>query len=100
MGEEKLVAFAISQEAPIPWETFASWTLLPNAGRAVGGDRIIPARMALERVERIHVFKEVLARLRRRQREVVKIDVFALPIISGQTEHVRFLGYDRRADEE
>ena len=71
----QFVAFAIEQDAPVPRHALVGWVLRADARGAVGRDGVIPARFVPQSVERMDVFKETFARLRRRNGRAVKIDI-------------------------
>src|SRR6266446_10337812 len=67
--------------------------LRADAGSAVGGDGIIPARFVPQSVERTDVFKETFARVRWRNGRAVKIDIF-LAVVRAHADHVALIGHD------
>src|SRR5438874_5332193 len=89
----QFVAFAVKQDAPIPWQALVGWMLRADARSAVGGDGIIPARFVPQSVERMDVFKETFTRVRWRNGRAVKIDIL-LTIVCAQADHVALIGYD------
>src|SRR5205823_4359860 len=89
----QFVAFAIEQDAPIPWHTLIARMLRANARGAVGGDGVIPARFVPQNIERMDVFKETFARLCWRNGRAVKIDIL-LAVICAQADHVALIGHD------
>ena len=89
----QFVAFAIEQNAPIPWHTLSGWMLRTDTCGAVGGDCVVPTRFVAQSVERMDVFKEPFACALRRDRRVVQINIF-LAIICAQADHVAFIGRD------
>ena len=64
-----------------------------DAGSAVGGDGIIPARFVPQSVERMDVFEKTFARLRGRNRCAVKIDIL-LAVVCADADHVALIGHD------
>jgi hypothetical protein len=49
--EHELVAFAIQEDAPVPGNAFSRGMLVADAGRAIGGDGVIPPRVVADLVE-------------------------------------------------
>src|SRR5881396_779234 len=90
---QQFVAFAIEQDAPIPRYAFVRWMLRADAGSAVGGDGVIPARFVPQSVERMDVFQETFARVRWRNSRMVKIDVL-LAVVCAYADHVALIGHD------
>src|SRR6266516_826990 len=89
----EFVAFAVEQDAPIPRHALVRWMLGTDARSAVGGDGVVPARFVPQSVERMDVFKETFARVRRRNGRAVKIDIF-LAIVCAHADHVALIGHD------
>src|SRR5438105_8446148 len=90
---QQFVAFAIEQDAPIPRHALVGWMLRADARSAVGGDGVIPPRFVPQSVERMDVFKETFARVRRRDGGAVKIDIL-LAVVCAHADHVALIGYD------
>ncbi|KAF5407218.1 MAG: hypothetical protein Udaeo2_27020 [Candidatus Udaeobacter sp.] len=90
---QHFVAFAIKQDAPVPWHALVSRVLRTDARSTVGGDGVIPARFVSQSVERMNVLKETFARLRRRNRRAVKIDIL-VAVVCAQADHVALIGHD------
>src|SRR6266481_9836473 len=67
--------------------------LVADARSAIGGNGVIPARFVPQRVERMDVFKETFARVRRRNGGVVKIDIL-IAVVCAHADHVAFIGHD------
>src|SRR6476646_6904543 len=67
--------------------------LRTNARSAVGGDGVIPARFAPQSVERMDVFKETFASVRRRNGRAVKIDIL-VAVVCAQADHIALIGDD------
>src|SRR5437870_6608371 len=87
------VAFAIEQDAPVPRQALVRWMLRADAGSAVGGDSVIPARFVPQSVERMDVFKETFARVRGRNGRPIKVDIL-LAVVCAHTDHVALIGHD------
>src|SRR5205823_9474383 len=92
--EHQLVAFAIEQDAPIPRNALGRRMLIADAGRAVGGDGIIPARVVANLVERTQVFVEALAGQCGGNGSAVKIDLFAMAVVRPHADNVALVGDD------
>src|SRR5213595_1045805 len=90
---QQFVAFAIEQDAPIPRQALVGWMLGADAGSAVGGDGVIPARLVPQSVERMDIFKETFARVRWRNGRAVKIDIL-LAVVCAHADHVALIGHD------
>ena len=71
---KQLIGFAVREHTPFPRRSILCGILGANAGRAIGRDGVMPLRFVPQCVERIDVFEEALARVRRRNGGVVKID--------------------------
>src|SRR5436189_11237 len=69
----QFITFAIEQDAPIPWYALLRWVLRSDACGAVGGNGVIPTRFVPQSVERMDVFEETFACVRRRNGCAVKI---------------------------
>src|SRR5439155_17886481 len=67
--------------------------LRADARSAVGSDGVIPARFVPQSFERIDVFKETFARVRRRNGRAVKIDIL-LAVVRAHADHVALIGHD------
>src|SRR6266496_1704512 len=89
----QFVAFAIEQDAPIPWQAFLRRMLRADARSAVSGDCVVPARFVPQRVERMDVFKKTFARVFWRNSRAIKVDIL-LTIVRAQADHVALIGYD------
>ena len=61
--------------------------LRTNAGRTVGGDGIIPNRMAMQFIEPAQILHQTGLDLFRRERQAVKINILVL-IIRPKTDYV------------
>src|SRR6266550_6860766 len=90
---QQFVAFAIEQDAPIPWHALVGWVLGADARSTVGGDGVIPARLVPQSVKGMDVFKKTFARLRWRNRCAVKIDIL-LAVVCAHADHVALIGHD------
>src|SRR6266705_2195159 len=90
---QQFVAFAVEQDAPIPWHALVGWMLGADARGAVGGDGVIPAWFVPQSVERMDVFKETFARVRWRNGGAVKIDIF-FAVVCAQADHVALIRHD------
>src|SRR4029453_19398177 len=90
---QQFVAFAIEQDAPVPWHALVGWVLRADARSTIGGDGIIPARFVPQSVERMDVFKKTFARLRWRNRQAVKIDIL-IAVVCAHADHVALIGRD------
>src|SRR5436305_6856193 len=64
--------------------------LRADAGRAVGGNGVIPAGFVSQSIERLNVLQKAFARLRWRNRRAVKIDVF-VAVICAQADDVALI---------
>src|SRR6266550_2932275 len=89
----QFVAFAIKQDAPIPWQALLGWMLRADARSAVGRDGVIPARFVPQSIKRMDVFKETLAGARWRNGRAVKVDIL-LAVVCAQADHVALIGRD------
>src|SRR5436190_15961317 len=89
----QFVAFAVEQDAPIPRQALVRWMLRADAGSAVGGDGVVPARFVPQSVKRMDVFKETFARVLWRNGRAVKIDVL-LAVVCPHADHVALIGHD------
>src|SRR5713101_8115755 len=67
--------------------------LRADARSAVGGDGVIPARFVPQSVERMNVFKETFARVRRRNGRAVKVDIL-FAVVCAHADHVALIGHD------
>src|SRR4029453_2554645 len=90
---KQFVAFAVEQDAPIPRHALTARMLHTDARRAVGGDRIIPARFVPQGIKRMDVFKKTFARLGWRNRRAVKIDIL-FAAVCAHADHIAFVGHD------
>src|SRR6266702_8197214 len=86
----QFIAFAIEQDAPIPWQAFVRWMLRADARSAVSGDCVLPARFVPQRVERMDVFKKTFARVFWRNSRAVKVDILRT-VVRAQTDHVALI---------
>src|SRR3954470_11692825 len=89
-----LVAFAVNQDPPVPRDTLAFRMLIANAGGAISGDGIVPARMFVQFIDRTDVLEETLARLLRRKSSAIKINILTLAIIGADPNDITFVGDD------
>src|SRR5437588_932735 len=89
----QFVAFAVEQNAPVPWHAFVAWMLCADARGAVGGDGVIPTRFVPQSIKRIDVFKKTFAGLRWRNGRAVEIDIL-FAVICAQTDHVALIRHD------
>src|SRR5213082_2947527 len=79
--EHQLVALAVQEDAPVPGNALGRGMLVADAGRAIGGDGVIPARVVSNLVERAQVFVEALAGQCGCHGSAVKIDLFAVAVV-------------------
>src|SRR6266704_4974568 len=86
----QFIAFAIEQDAPIPWQAFVRWMLRADARSAVSGDCVVPARLVPQRVKRMDVFKKTLARVFWRNSRAVKVNIL-LAVVRAQADHVALI---------
>src|SRR5439155_5062569 len=92
--EHQLVAFAIQEDAPVPGNALSRGMLVADAGRAIGGDGVIPARVVSNLVERAQVFVEALAGQCGGHGSAVKIDLFAVAVVRPHADDVALVGDD------